>query len=91
MSVESLWDECVSAACLQQASSWTSQRVGDLWDRLRGPGIQAVVPDRQGDVSVLGGSANVRVLVNLESGVCVPSLVNFYLYQPKSCLYFCLM
>lgn len=37
----------------------------------------------EGNVLVFRGSVNVRVLVNLGSGVCVPSLVNFSPYQPK--------
>lgn len=37
----------------------------------------------RGAVLVLKGSTNMCVLVNLESGLCVPALVNFYCYQPK--------
>lgn len=37
----------------------------------------------EGAVLILEGSMNVCVLVNLESVVCMPSLVDFYLYQSK--------
>lgn len=32
---------------------------------------------------VCKGSTNACVLVSLESAVCMPSLMNFYLYQPE--------
>lgn len=41
-------------------------------------------------VPVLKGSLNLCVLVNLQSPLCVPSLVNLHLYQlKKSCLCLC--
>ena len=79
-SVGCLRDERVSAGCSQQASRWTRGPVG--W--VRGPGSRQGYRGDRGAVPVLRGSMNMRVLVNVDSVVCVPALVTSCLCQPKT-------
>ena len=84
MSVECLWDECVSVCVF--ASEHKAAPAGEngtheagkrAWDPCRGTRWT------EGSMPVLRGSANVHVLLNLESVVCVLSLVNFCLCHLK--------
>lgn len=57
--------------------------VGGPVKQVMGPGIQAEATTDRGSVPVLRRAANMSVLVNPESVVCVPALVNICLYYLK--------